>query len=70
MNFAIRNALVAVPAAITLLIGIAFIVLCFLFVVEAVRTMPYLKQALKIYIKNNTPKSSPGQDKADGPLNR
>ncbi len=63
MNFAIRNVLVAVPAAITLLIGIAFIVLCFLFVIEAVRTMPYLKQALKIYIKNNTPKSSPGQKK-------
>lgn len=65
MSFAIKNALVAVPAMITLLIGIAFIVLCFLFVIEAVRTMPYLKQALKIYIRNNSPKFGSGQSKKD-----
>lgn len=53
MSFAIKNALVAVPALATLLLGIVFIILAFVLVIRAISIMPLLRRALKIYVAKN-----------------
>ncbi len=55
MSFAIKNALIAVPALATLVLGLVFIALLFILIVRLITLMPLMRRALKIYITLHTP---------------
>lgn len=54
MSIAIRNALIAVPALVTLILGFTFIILVFVLVIRTISVMPLLRRALKIYVAKNS----------------
>ena len=54
MSFAIKNALIAIPALVTLVLGVTFIILVFVLVIRAISIMPLLRKALKIYVVKNS----------------
>lgn len=59
MSIAIRNALIAVPALVTLILGFTFIILVFVLVIRTITVMPLLRRALKIYVAKNASYAPP-----------